>query len=499
MRSIQRQLTFRILLAVLAIALAAGALLYFYARLSLVEEFDRTLAAEAKLVAGMVTCDEHGRLEFGASDAQMAEFRRPRKPSYFEIWPQTGGPFARSPSLGGKDLPQLPVSRKIVTVDLRLPDGRPGRAAAMRFTPRLDEDDPRIAPLPPTAGMLTLVVAQDRHELDETLGVLATSLALAAVALAGGAAIAVFISVRRGLRPLKELARQADSIGAGSLDQQFPTLDVPAELLPICHGLNKLLKRLSQAFARERRFTADAAHELRTPIAELRALAEVAIKWPTDASGEQNYRDALQIATHMESLVTALLALARCGAGAQSVALSNVDMARVVGDAWAPHEPVAASRRLVVEWDVADIAAVLSDRALLAPLVGNLLSNAVAYTPEGGRIFCRLARSANEVVLSLSNDCQGLSVEDLPRLFEPFWRKDPARGGATHTGLGLALVAAYADALGIRIKPNLGQDGVFSVVVSATAAEKNEADSIIPNPHIHGLVVGSDAPRIDIR
>ena len=86
MRSIQRQLTLRILLAVLAIAGAAGTFLYFYARSSLREEFDDTLAAKAKLVAGMVTCDERGRLEFNASDAEMVEFRRSHRPVYFEIW-----------------------------------------------------------------------------------------------------------------------------------------------------------------------------------------------------------------------------------------------------------------------------------------------------------------------------------------------------------------------------------------------------------------------------
>ena len=486
MKSIQRQLTLRILLAVLAIAGGSGAFLYFYARLSLVEEFDRTLTAKAKLVAGMVTCDERGRLEFGASDAEMAEFRRSHRPGYFEIWADAG-PFARSPSLGGGDLPRPAVAGKFVSADLLLPDGKPGRAAALRFTPRLDEDDSAGARTATGLPTLTLVAAQDRHELDETLGVLATSLALAAAAMAGGAALAVILSVGRGLRPLNALARQADTIGAGSLDQHFPTVGVPAELLPISHGLNNLLTRLSRAFARERRFTADAAHELRTPIAELRALAEVAIKWPNDASAEQNYRDALQIATQMEGLVTSLLAIARGDAGALSVQMSEIDFARVVREAWASYESAAASRRLVVEWDVPAALIIRSDRALLAPLVGNLFSNAVAYTPEGGTIRCRITTIDDSTILSISNDSEWLCAEDLPHLVEPFWRKDPARGGATHTGLGLALVNAYADALGLTVTPSL-DDGVFSIAVCWQEVGL-----------IHGLVVGSCAPRMATR
>lgn len=485
MRSIQRQLTVRILLAVLAIAAAAGAFLYFYARLSLVEQFDRTLTAQARLVAGMVTCDEHRRLEFSASDAEMAEFRRSHRPAYFEIWTDAEAPFARSPSLAGRDLPRPASAGKTVPADLRLPDGKPGRCAAIRFTPRSDEDDPPGIGAGPAAGTpgglptLTLVVAQDRHELDETLGVLATSVALAAVAMAAGAAVAVVVSVRRGMHPLNELARQADTIGAGSLDQPFPTVGVPAELQPICFGLNNLLTRLSCAFARERRFTADAAHELRTPIAELRALAEVAIKWPNDTSGDRNYQDVLHIAMQMESLVTALLAIARGDAGTLPVRMSDVDLVKVVRDAWVPYEAAAASRRLAVQWDLPDAAAVRSDRALLAPLVGNLLSNAVAYTPEGGRIVCRLATSVSAARLNISNDTEGLCADDLPHLFEPFWRKDPARGGATHTGLGLALVNAYAVALDVTVEPSLAHDRVFSVVVGVPASARCNTVSVM--------------------
>ncbi len=152
MRSIQRQLTLRILLAVLAIAGAAGAFLYFYARSSLVEEFDRTLRAKATLVAGMVTCDEHGRLEFTASDSEMSEFQRSHRPGYFEIWTDAAAPFAKSPSLAGLDLPRPAVAEKNVPANLRLPDGAAGRATAIRFTPRFDEDDSSAAGSGPAAA-----------------------------------------------------------------------------------------------------------------------------------------------------------------------------------------------------------------------------------------------------------------------------------------------------------------------------------------------------------
>ncbi len=121
----------------------------------------------------------------------------------------------------------------------------------------------------------------------------------------------------------------------------------------------------------------------------------------------------LQIATQMEALVTALLAIARGDVGKLTVQLCDVDFTAVVRDAWAAYEAPAASRRLAVEWDLPAAVSVRSDRALLAPLLGNLLSNAVTYTPEGGKIVCRITLHGDEAALGISNSCQG----SLPRRF----------------------------------------------------------------------------------
>jgi two-component system sensor histidine kinase QseC len=113
------------------------------------------------------------------------------------------------------------------------------------------------------------------------------------------------------LRPLSSLAKRAETIHASSLQLRFPTDNIPVELLPIAQRLNDLLARLEASFAREQRFSADVAHELRTPIAELRTLAEVALKWPDDVN-QAALKEALNIALQMESVATGLMALARC-------------------------------------------------------------------------------------------------------------------------------------------------------------------------------------------
>jgi two-component system sensor histidine kinase QseC len=344
--------------------------------------------------------------------------------------------------------------------------------ACQRVRPRVEEDD---GPVPPgRVPVLTVSVAQEPRELDATLRVLATSLLLAALVLAGGSALAVTLAVRRGLRPMERLGREADAVGAGSLGHRFPVSDLPAELRPIAARLNALLARLGEAFARERRFTADVAHELRTPVAELRALAEVALKWPEDDRPRENYRDVLQIARQMEALITRLLSIARCEAGAQAVGRERLDLCRMLRECWDSHAQAAGARQVRVEWALPDTLVVESDRAMLGALIDNLVSNAVTYAPAGGTVRVEAAHDGVAVALSVRNPCDGLGAADLPHLFEPFWRKDPARTGGAHCGLGLAVVAAYAKALGLALRADLPEPGAFEIVVSFPAPRRGD-------------------------
>jgi two-component system sensor histidine kinase QseC len=283
--------------------------------------------------------------------------------------------------------------------------------------------------------------------------------------------VAVTLAVRGALRPLRRLAADADAIDAASLHHRFGAADLPAELAPIAHGLNSLLARLAAAFDRERRFTADVSHELRTPLAELRALAEVALRWPEATPPEQNYRDVLGIVRQMEGLVATLLAIARCQAGAQPVCGAAIDLRAVLDAAWQAHRATAAERGLAVAWDVPHGTTVRSDPALLLPMLDNLLSNAVAYTPARGRVrVASRALAGGRVELEMSNPCEGLRPEDIPNLSDRFWRSDRARVNG-HSGLGLSLVREYARATGASVSHRLSDDGVFTASVVLPAGD----------------------------
>jgi signal transduction histidine kinase len=297
-----------------------------------------------------------------------------------------------------------------------------------------------------------VAVARDRAPLDQALGGVVWALAAMGVALLGAVPLVVTRGVRRGLRPLAQVADEAARMDAralvadgGDAPARFSVAALPEELRPIGLRLNELLDRLAATFERERRFSADVAHELRTPVAELRNMAEVALRYPDEA---RPFDDVLGVAIQMESLVTTLLALARCEAGRQPVSLEPVDVARVLGDAWAPLAAAAREKKLEVAPPPELAVVVQTDRVLLGAIVGNLLSNAVAYTPRGGQLSWRI--SAGEIAVENTN--RSLSAEDLPHAFEPFWRKDAARSDGLHAGLGLSLAQAYARLLGAELR-----------------------------------------------
>jgi two-component system sensor histidine kinase QseC len=285
------------------------------------------------------------------------------------------------------------------------------------------------------------------------MALLVSALLLVAAFIGIGTVLVVSFVLRHGLKPLEQVAQEAAKIDVQSLHVRFSTDGMPSELQPICRRLNDSLERLMKAFQRERRFTADVAHELRTPIAELRSLADVALKWQSDPEMPlpNFFRDAKDIARQMEAVVTTLLALARCQSGTTTVSSEAVDVGEVIKEAWQPCEQTATERGLRVAFGISSQLILQTDRTMLHSIISNLLSNAVDYATEGGKISCNVQRSCSGVKISVTNDTGFLAPDDLPHLFEAFWRKDPARTDNSHCGLGLTLVEAYAKILGGKV------------------------------------------------
>lgn len=455
------------LIGLLVILLAGGALLFFSVRRVLVSEFDSALHAQARALASLVRLED-GRIEVEFSDEFMPAFERKTDPEFFQIWLADGQSLERSRSLARNDLPSRGGSIDSPEFwDLTLPDGRAGRAASVRFDLELEEDEgAAVAGSADLYRGILLTVAKGRAGLDGELRAVTAALLSICVLILAGTAVVVNVVVRKGLRPLQSVGDQAAAIGPATLDTRFPAGRMPSELRPICDRLNELLARLEISFQRERRFNSNVAHELRTPIAELRAMAEVALKYPPDGpTARAGFQDALQIALRLEGIITSLLALARHESGTTADRHEQIDLADLVDQEWKPLAAKAAEKKLALARELPPGLSVRSGRAMLGSILRNLLSNAVEYSPAGGRIDLTATTRDGEFQLTLSNPNPGLSRADLPQLFEPFWRKDSSRTDASHSGLGLTLAADYAHALSMDLDAVLTDDHILCLVL----------------------------------
>ena len=453
MRSLRRQLTFGLLLAFTLLLGSGGALVYWSVRASLYDQFDVALKAKA-LVVMTDTQISAGRVRVYFSDRFLREFDRTVATEFFQVFDAQGQTIARSDSLGEKKLPGKLRGSVDAPVfwNLTLPNGELGRAIGIAF-------QPRVRPTEETREV-TVIVAVSRRRLIETMVNLRNVLTGSGAALLVLTGVVVPWVLRRGLRPLDEVGERIARIDAGTLEQRFAVDAMPTELQPVGRKLNDLLARLEASFERERRFSADLAHELRTPLAELRSQAELALKWPEERTSATD-RTVLEISMQMETLVARLLALSRAENGDQPLKKNTVHVAPLIEDLLKPLVGRIADARVIVERDVPADAVVSTDPVLFESIVANLIENAVAYSAPKHSVRIEFKTGDGQFQLRVSNVAHDLTPEDLPRLFERFWRKDRARTGTSHAGLGLALSRSFAATLGFELNAALEAEHVL--------------------------------------
>ncbi|MET0682574.1 MAG: ATP-binding protein [Casimicrobiaceae bacterium] len=272
--------------------------------------------------------------------------------------------------------------------------------------------------------------------------------------------VLIWFAVGRGLRPLEALShavatRRPDAMSPVEQDA------LPQELQPLAGSLNALLVRLDEALAAQRRFTADAAHELRTPLAALALQVEQAER-ASDAPGRAAALADLESGVARASrLVEQLLTMARLEPEALSRNFSRVDLVALAKDAIVARAPIAEARRIDLGCTGSAAVPAYGDPASLETLIANLLDNALRYTPEGGRVDVAVADDAGRAMLSVIDTGPGIPIAARERVFERFHREIPPAGEAHAAGggLGLSIVRRIAEAHGATISLSDGPDG----------------------------------------
>jgi two-component system OmpR family sensor kinase len=445
MKSIRRALLVSLLAGLAAIGVLASAATYVAAR----HEIGELLDLQLKQLANSTRIDELLRGHQPGFDPRAAPGAEGVTELVTQIWDRDGVlVYWSNPGTG------LPVP---VT---------PGYA-----TVHVDNRDWRVYTLVQGTHALQVAQAEDEREAIATKTALRTLLPFVVLIPVFG--LMIWFAVGRGLRPLFAMSqavakRQPDALAP--LNER----NLPQELQPLAGSLNALLARLDSALGAQRRFTADAAHELRTPLAALKLQLDVARRANDQPSRVAAYDDldaGVQRAAH---LVDQLLTLARIEPEALATRAVDCDLAAIAKDAIVARGALAAKRHIDLGLAREAPVRVRGDPASLAILLSNLLDNALRYTPEGGKIDVALDDDGGRAVLTVIDNGPGIPPEERARVFDRFFRGDDREPGS---GLGLSIVRRIADAhhAGIELGAPERGSGLVVTVRFPAAAELSPA------------------------
>jgi two-component system OmpR family sensor kinase len=302
-------------------------------------------------------------------------------------------------------------------------------------------------PVPGRPSLLAVQVAGSLDDVNRTVAMASVLFLIlgGALLLALGAAGALI--TRRAFGAIDDVVQQAHRIGDANLGERLPHPGTRDEIGRLVDTLNAMLARIEHGMEAQRRFTADASHELRSPLSRLRTELELALRRPRDpAAYVETLHSSLEEVESLTLLVEELLVLARLDAGQERDAVETVSLNQLAEEAVRRLEPLARERRLQLLLEPALPMAARVARGAASLALANLLDNALKFSPPGTevRVSLRADAEANEAVISVSDHGPGIHGDDLPHLFERFYRGAGARASEATPGLGLGLALSQA-------------------------------------------------------
>lgn len=484
MISIRKQLTRTIaVLTMVAVGIALAAF-YVVVRAALLKNFEATLRAKAYAVS-FLTDQIGGKVAFDVSPEIYHYFDGERPRTYFQIKDAAG-----KVAFG---LPELPADEDLqgrhsgtmqqpFYFEASLPHGKKAGGISVMFTPRPEEGyekdwDPNL--------QMQLLVLMERGEVDATLDALLLGGIACWVVFTGAILVLVPGVMKKELEALDELGEKLAALDEKNLAVRLSMRCATVELQPVVDRLNEMLSRLETAFDRERQFGIAVAHELRTPLAELRSMLDCAIQWPETREAEFD-ADALKTVQRMEVLLRRMLALARGELGQLPAECAAVPLQVQLRRVWQGFSSQADARQLRVEWDV-EAQMLRADEALLRSVLENLLDNVIEHAPDGCIVTIggRTEPDGRSYLLRLSNPAPGLGAADVASLFDAFWRKEISRSDNRHSGLGLSLARMFALAMGGDLSATLDGRGnicfALRLVVAASTTAEETPPAVSPD------------------
>jgi two-component system sensor histidine kinase QseC len=427
--SLKKRLLVLALLTVAVVWFVASAFIYFDARHEIDEVLDGHLAQEAALLASQAT---HELNELEVDQAPLLHKYSSRVA--FQIWDATGILRLHSENAGFSPL----SSRQSGFSDSKM------GGYDWRVFSSMDESQSFL-----------IHVAERLDEREEMARKIVSSLLTPLLASMPVLALLLWVAVARGLSPLARLAEEVDRRDPEALSP-LDAEAAPHEVLPLIERLNQFFVRIDDTFQRERRFTADAAHELRTPVAVIKAQAQVARNATAEAERIHALDNAILGCDRATHLIEQLLTLARVDAPGAGM-VESCDLQKIAAGEIAVIAPVALGKGVHIELHAQEEARLHGNPELLRILIRNLLDNAVRHTPHGTTVQVGIESAGKATSLSVNDDGPGISDQDLSKVSERFYR--PVDTQASGSGLGLSIVRRIAEVHGAAVKFARAENG----------------------------------------
>lgn len=442
-RSFSAQLAWRFSAAMALTTILLALAGYVALRVTLDRQINASLLSIASLQATSVTDDPSGEMRFQEWDLTPEEATSLRDLNrYAQVWSESGESVLRSRYLR-QDLPlDSTAARQARAGKLAWVEGpfESGRIRALYYP---------LGRLGPNHTPHVLQVAASLDARDRTLGLVRYFQAGVVIVVTVGTFIGGSWLGQKAMRPVHEIIDQTEEIGAGTLGRRISAHAGTVEYERLVRVLNATLDRIDTSFDAQRRFTADASHELRSPLTALRGELELAVRRERDPEEYRRViRSALEETERLSDLAENLLTLARSDAGVIEPRFVLLDLAehvtRTVERLRGKAEEQGVALRVAETRDLV----LPCDPDLFDRLVWNLVDNAIKFTTPGGKVDVRLYSSDGEAIVEVTDTGPGIRESAVDRIFERFYRGDSSHGSEDGTGLGLAIVRAIAEAHG---------------------------------------------------
>jgi len=473
MTSLRGRLLWGIIGGMIILLLVFSILLYNIIHKALNHRFDASLLSTARMLAAAIeeegdfeSTGQTGKIEFEIDTGRIPEFSDNSAAGFYQLHRQDGQLIARSPSLKDQTLIASEISEKPRYRKILLPGGKPGRSVCIWFVPAEEKTETQFDFAKEQGRLLALVIARDASDLYEQFMFLRLLFTGASAALIGLSVIIGSLVVKTSLKSLNSLAKDIARINVETLGNPLNLAKLPSEMVPVVQKLNDLLDRLKLSFERQRCFTADVAHELRTPLAGIRSTLEVALSRPRELPAyRESMADCLDITAKMQGLVEKLLVLARLDADQMTLTSETFSVTELIDHCWKPFAQAAEKRSIVFKKPIPPELLCRTDKTYLAMALSNLLENAAAYTNTGGTIWTESRIHEGRLEIRIANTGSTLTEDQVNHIFDRFWRADPARTDTgLHCGLGLTLVEKLIHSLNAKIQIT-STDGTFSAIL----------------------------------